>query len=178
MWCLKIIKNEKGVAMLLAVSMIGLLSVMGIWLLLESRNSIRITSSLERRESVFHYAEGGLRIGMRCLIDSTPSPSYLNITNTSNNSLPSLIDPAASGMPSYMTVPSTPNQGKAYMTSALQYAGYSSLPAPGWMLNAQGSTAYHSLYYKALGTGEVPLPSSAGGEAKSQVSQFVVKVSR
>jgi Tfp pilus assembly protein PilX len=178
MWCLKMIKNEKGVAMLLAVSMIGLLSVIGIWMLLQSRNSVRVTSSLERRESVFQLAEGGLRIGLRCLVDSNPSPSYSNISSTTDTVGNAVINPATSGMPTYMTVPTAPNMGRAYMTSAMVYAGYSSLPAPGWMLNAQGSTAYHSIYYKALGTGEVPLPTSAGGEARSQVSEYVVKVSR
>jgi hypothetical protein len=176
MSCLKIIRNEKGVAMLLAVSMIGLLSVVGIWMLLQGRNSVRVTSSLERRESVFHLAEGGLRIALRCLVDCTPSPSYSNL------SLPSPQDKILayndSGMPSYMQVPTSANVGRAYMTSGIMYVGYSPVPAPGWMLNSQGSTAYHSIYYNALGTGRIPLPAASGGSSQSQVSEFIVKVSR
>lgn len=176
MSCLKIIKNEKGVAMLLAVSMIGLLSVIGIWLLLQSRNSVRVTSSLERRESVFNLAEGGLRIALRCLVDCTPSPTYSNLST--NSSTGTVIEYSSSGMPSYMQVPTSPNVSKAYMSSGILYMGYSPVPAPGWMLNAQGSTAYHSIYYKALGTGKINLPTASGGASQSQISNFVVKVSR
>jgi hypothetical protein len=174
MSCLKIIRNEKGVAMLLAVSMIGLLSVIGIWLLLQSRNSVKVTSSLERRTYVFNLAQGGLGIAMRCLTDCTPSPSYTNL----NNSSPSMMTYTSSGMPSYMQPPTGPNVGKFYMSSGIMYMGYSPLPAPGWMLNAQGSSAYHSLYYKALGTGQIPLPAATGAWSQSQLSEFIVKVSR
>lgn len=172
MSCLKIIRNEKGVAMLLAVSMIGLLSMVGIWLLLQGRNSVRVTASLERRVTAFTIAEGGMGIAIRCLFDSTPSPSYSNLSGASG------VIPYSSGLPTYMQDPSSPNVGKAYMSSGILYVGYSPLPAPGWMLNSQGSSAYHSIYYKALGTGRIPLPAASGGSAQSQVSEFVVKVSR
>jgi Tfp pilus assembly protein PilX len=69
-------RNEKGIAMVLAVSLIGLLTSLAVYLMAESGTSYRITKAMNRYESCFNLAEAGLQLGLRCVRRSAPSPSY------------------------------------------------------------------------------------------------------
>jgi hypothetical protein len=162
-----VISNQKGIAMVLAVSMIGLLSGMGVWLLVQSRSSVRITSSIERRESAFQLAEGGLEIALRCLLVTAPSPSYNNLTTSTPTEI-------SSGLPTWV---SEADLTTGTATPAIDYVATSSLPPSGWMLNAQGGSSFYSMYYLANGTGAIAI-SSAQGNSASNVSEFACRVSR
>ena len=73
------LKNERGIAMVLALSLVALLSLLAIWLMLGSGSALRITSAATRYECGFNLAEGALQLGLRCLRVFSPVPSHANI---------------------------------------------------------------------------------------------------
>jgi hypothetical protein len=52
------LKNENGLAVILAISLVGILSLFGVWLIQNTEISVRITSALTRNERAFNFAEG------------------------------------------------------------------------------------------------------------------------
>jgi hypothetical protein len=162
-----LLKNEKGFAMVLALSMIGLLTLFGVWMLVEGQTSFRVTASMERRESAFNLAEAALQLDYRCLIESAPSPSYAALVG------PPYLLPLT-GL-SYML----PGQqlGKGTITPTIWYISYSTIPPPGWMVNWQGSSSFYTLYYQPKGEGTIPLPSNKGN-ATTTVSALTSRVNR
>ena len=163
-----IIRNEKGMPMVLAMAMIGLLSLFGVWMLVESQTSFRVTTSMERRELAFNLAEAALQLDYRCLLDNSLSPSYTNLTsNTPVDKTPTGLAYMASGQ----------SLGRGNMTPTIQYVSYTTTPPPGWMLNWQGSSSFYGLYFRAMGDGTIALPSGKGN-ARNVVSALVLRVSR
>lgn len=163
----RLLTDEKGFALVLAVSMIGLLALFGVWMLVESQTSFRVTASMERRESAFNLAEAALQLDYRCLLDAPPSPAY-----------------AALAGPPYPVTPTgltymLPGQqlGKGKITPTILYISYSTTPPPGWMVNWQGSSAFYSLYYQPKGAGTIALPSGEGN-ATTTVSALTARLNR
>lgn len=164
----RVVANEKGMAMVLAMSMIGLLCLFGVWMLIESQTAFRVTASMERREAAFNLAEGALQLNYRCLLDNGPSPSYAQLVSTAP------VDITPSGL-SYMA--SEQSLGRGTITPTIQYVSYNTTPPPGWMVNWQGSSSFHSLYFKAVGVGRIALPSGKG-DARTVVSALTARLTR
>lgn len=164
----RMLGNEKGMAMVLAISMIGLLSLFGIWMLVESQTAFRVTTSMERRQSAFNLAEAALQLGYRCLIDNSLSPSYANLISSAP------VDKTPTGL-AYMA--SGQSLGRGSMTPTIHYVSYTTTPPPGWMMNWQGSSSFYGLYYRAMGDGAIALPSGKGN-ARSVLSALVLRVTR
>lgn len=160
-------KDEKGIAMVLALTLIGLLSSMGLYLIMESGTSYRITKSMVRSECVFNLADGAVQLGLRCITTSAPSPTYQQLSNA-------VIQPITAGLPSYMV---NQNLGQGSFSPTLNYVGYTTTPPPGWMMNWQGYSSFYSLYYNSRGQATIPLPNSQGN-ALSNVSVLALKVSK
>jgi len=163
-----VLRDEKGMALVLAVSMIALLSMFGVWMLVESQTAFRVTTSMERRQTAFNLAEAALQLDYRCLLDNSISPTYANLTSSTP------VDITPSGL-TYMA--SEQSLGRGTITPTIQYVSYTTTPPPGWMMNWQGSSSFHGLYFRAKGKGTIPLPS-AKGNAEIELSSLILKVTR
>ena len=160
-------KDEKGIAMVLAITLIGLLSSMGLYLIMESSTSYRITKSMVRSESAFNLADGGAQLGLRCIRSSPPTPGYQQLTSSTTQ-------PMQDRLPGFMVVQ---NVSGGSVTPTVEHVGYKRTPPPGWMINWQGYSAFHSVFYRSRGQAAIPLPA-AQGNAQSRVSILVLKVTR
>ena len=163
----RLLTNEKGFALVLAVSMIGLLSLFGVWMLVESQTAFRVTASMERREAAFNLAEAALQLDYRYLLDNPPSPTYAQLV-TAASPPPVALSGAAYGAPDPL--------GRGRITPTLQYLSYSTTAPPGWMLNWQGSASFFTTYYKSMGQGVIRLPKD--NNATTTVSAVTARVSR
>lgn len=159
-------KDEKGIAMILAITLTGLLSSLGLYLIIESGTSYRVTKSMVRTESVFNLADGGVQLGLRCISNSAPSPAYAELSSPEIQSI--------QNMPSYMAVQSF---GGGSVMPSVDYIGHKTTPPPGWMLNWQGYSSFFSLDYRSHGQATIPLPNSQGN-ALSRAGALVLKVVR
>jgi hypothetical protein len=162
--------NEKGMAMVLSISLVGLLTLLGIWMSTRAITAFRTTKSMTRSEQVVNLADGSLQKGLRCIRTRPLMPSYSQIINE---------DPLTSintGLPSYVKMNQTLSYGE--VDTEILYLGYNTLPPPGWMISWQGYGRYHNAFFEPRGTGRIPLPDSKGGKAKSMVSALVNKVMR
>lgn len=160
-------KSEQGIAMVLAMTLLGLLSSLGIYLVLGSGTSYRIAKSAQRVESSMNLADSAVQLGLRCVKKSPPSPSYLELTSEA-------IQPVTAGLPTYMKQQSL---GAGVLTPYIDYIGYKSTPPPGWMINWQGYSSFYSLYLRARGTATITV-TTAQGNTQATASCLVVKVTR
>lgn len=153
--------------MLLTLTLTGLLSLMGVWLMLQTKNAFRVTTATTRYESVFNLAEAALQLGLRCIRMNSPFPTYAHLTTSA---------PAAitTGLPEYLTETQL-ETGLAI--PEIYYTGFSKTPPRGWMLNWQGYSAFHNVNYMCRGEGRVELPSSAG-DASTAVVSFATRVTQ
>ena len=166
-------KDERGIAMVLAISLIGLLSSLGLYLIMESGTAYRTTKSMVRSETAFNLADGGVQLGLHCISTSAPSPSYAELSNP-------VIQSIQKGLPSYMTAQSvgdSPGEKKPTVTPSIDYVGYKTTPPAGWMVNWQGNSSFYSLYYRSRGQAAVPI-SESQASALSRVGALVLKVTR
>jgi len=53
------LRESKGMAMVLALSLTGLLSLLGLWAVMQSKTAFRVTSATTRYERVFKCAIHG-----------------------------------------------------------------------------------------------------------------------
>ena len=160
-------RSEKGIAMVLALSLIGLLSSLGLYLIMGSMTSYRTTSAMQRSESAFNLAEAATQLGLRCLFKSSPSPSFLELNS-------STILPVQTGL-DYMAPQS--NLGGGTIIPNVDYIGYKITPPPGWMLNWQGNSSFYSLYLRSRGQASITLPASKGA-TQSTVTALVLNVTK
>lgn len=164
----RLVREEKGLAMVLALMLITLLACFGMWLLLETRSGFRVTSSFERIEENSRLAEAACWLSVRAL------------------------DSLAINLPAETKLDSVTPTGEAYIRWSDQSFGtrhkitpdiysarnfYNSIPPAGWMLNWQGGSAYHRCYYLDRGEGVTPMPQSKG-DSKSVLFNFAEKVKR
>lgn len=162
----RLIKEDKGLAMVLALMLITLLACFGMWLLLETRSGFRVTSSFERIEESSRLAEAACWLSVRAL-DSVAInlPHETTLTGVTPTDEP------------FMT--SNQSLGKGELTPEIHSARnfYNNFPPAGWMLNWQGGSAYHRCYYLDQGEGVIPMPQSRG-DSKSVLFNFAEKVKR
>jgi hypothetical protein len=165
------LKNERGIAMVLAISLVALLSLLAIWLMLGTGSAFRITSAATRYEAAFNLAEGALQLSLRCLRVFSPVPSYSNIVTDAT--LPIQDE----RLPQYARGDGQEPMGKGAMVPRILYIDHNTNPPPGWMANPQGYYRFFSMYYQPRGKGEIQL-STAKGSANTAVAAIAVKVSR
>lgn len=164
------LRNEKGLAMVLAITLVGLLSSLGIYLILQSGAALRMTKAMVRHETAINLAEAGLQLGLRCIRSAPPSPSYEQLT-TSNSTT---IRPITEGIPSYLA---RQNFGAGSISPRIDYIGYRTTPPAGWMLNWQGYSSFHAVYYRSMGDARIPLPAELG-DTQSLLSTLALRVNR
>lgn len=160
-------RSERGIAMVLAITLMGLLSSLGIYLVVGSGTSYRISKAMQRSEIAFNMADAAVQLSLRAIRNSPPSPSFGQLNSTD-------MQPITDGLPSYV---SQQNLGGGAVTPNIDYVGYKTSPPAGWMINWQGYSSFHSMYLRARGTASIPLPTSQGN-AQSAVSALSLKVTR
>jgi coproporphyrinogen III oxidase len=159
-----IIKNQEGIAMVLAVSMIALLSCIAIWLIIESKSNMQSTKAYERTEATNRLAESGCWLAVHALDVQTPA---LPTTGTNIQD----ITPSES----YLTLK---DLGGGMRLTPQVWSGrdfYNTLPPAGWTLNEP--SRYYTRYYLGRGAGVMEI-SGGRGHARSIIVNFVEKVSR
>lgn len=159
------LKNSNGLAMVLALSLTGLLSLLGIWLLLQAKTAFRVTTATTRYESVFNLAEAALQLSMRCVQANTIYPTFANFSGTTE---------LTAGLPACAS-PSPSSFGNGLIIPGIDPVGYGD-PPPGWSMVWHGYSSYHSVFYKLRGEGQIELPSSQG-DSKTAVLSFATKIS-
>ena len=69
--------NQHGLAMVLAVSMIALLSTIAVWMILESKSNLQTTKAYERTEATSYLAQSACWFDVQTLDTETPAIKYL-----------------------------------------------------------------------------------------------------
>lgn len=158
-------KDDSGMAMVLAISAVALLSLLGVWLVVQSGSTHRMIKSVERRESTFNLAEGALQLSWYCL---RTVPNDRILTDLSKKK-----DVTPTGFPYMQANQKVDNQTKTTQTLKPRLLFLDHNRVPGWDMNT-----FKGYYYLAQGHGEEQLPALKGGSARSDVMMFVQKVSQ
>ena len=154
-------KSDSGIALIVVMIFLVLLTSLGLWLNMTSVMEMRTTAALKNYEKAFDLADGATQLDLRYLYKTTPpSPSWN----------PSVEGAITSGLPEYLQEQTV---GKGKIKPKIIYKGYLSTPPPGWMLNWQGYSGFHRLQYVARGQGEIPQVGS-----KSTVDIILTKISQ
>ena len=159
---LDLVKSRKGIAMVLAVSLVGLLSLFGVWMIQESTISHRITAALVRKSMSFNMAEGALDLAELCL-ENEEIPLTFKELMSSGEAL-RIEETGDRTLPPYIKNPSDPNA-----VPELYYMDFSTTPPPGWSLNHQAYSGFYTVYYLAVGRGST---ASRQGDAQTAVMAF------
>lgn len=161
------LKDDSGMAMVLAISVVALLSLLGVWLVVQSGSTHHVTKSVERRESTFNLAEGALQLSWYCL-QKVPNDRILKSLTKKQD-----VTPPAGVIPYMQADQKVDNQTKAAQTLTPRLIFLDHNRVPGWDMNT-----FKGYYYLAQGLGEEHLPPIRGGSARSDVMMFVQKVSQ
>jgi len=164
----KPLQNDKGMAMVLTLTLAGLLSLLGLWSVLQTKTAFRVTTANTRYEYVFNLAEAGLQLSLRSVQENTPLPSSAYL----NSGVP--IPISSNLLPDYASETSL---GDGIIKPEVFYVNYDKNPSPGWSLNWNGYSAFHSVNYMCRGEGRVALPSSQG-DATTAVISFASRIAQ
>lgn len=161
----EMVGNQDGLAMVLAMSLVALLSVLGIWMIVESGNTYRMTQSVERSGATFNLAEGALELSWQYLLEKSNEDLLRNVKDVRQQQevTPTGIAYMASDQE---VVPGHPESGM--VTPVLIFED--SRVLPGWDISK-----FRGYYYRAEGKGVKPLPGSRG-DAKTEVLRVVQKI--
>ncbi|MGQ9670203.1 MAG: hypothetical protein ACUVWY_08575 [Desulfosoma sp.] len=152
-------------AMVLAISAVALLGLLGVWLIVQSGSTHRMTKSVERRESTFNLAEGALQLSWYCLQNETNGKILKDLTKGQDVTPPEGVVP-------YMKANQTvDNQTKKTQTLTPRLIFLDHNRVPGWDMNT-----FKGYYYLAQGQGEEHVPHIRGGSARSDVMMVVEKI--
>ncbi len=155
-------KKEKGIALVLVLIFLALLSSLGLWLTMTSIIELKTTEALKNYEEVFYLADGASQLSLRYLAKNVPPPPGWDPTNEGQ----------ITNLPTYLDEKSLQG-GKEKLKPIVLYKGYSTKPPPGWELNWQGYYGFHPLRYIARGQGELPTKGS-----KSTVDVIILRITR
>ena len=156
--------NQSGMALVLAMIFLVLLTSIGLMLIDQSVTGIKVSSGLRDYDKAFNLADGAGQMSMQYLISRATldsSDPYANNTAT-----------VAGLSGTYMDQTHNLSSGSSYRPGAL-WMGYDSSPTPGWMLNWQGASKFHKVNLSARGTGSVTTR-----ESNSSVESLMVKIQR
>lgn len=146
--------DDSGIAMVLAVSLTALLTILGMYLLVESGTTYRMTQSLTRHEQTFNLAEAALQLSRRCLYEQ------------SNETLLVDVEPGTLSLnQAYMASDQSVGSGHESITPEIDFL--ESQPVPGWDISK-----FMGYYYLARGQGTIPMPEHRGDAEKEVMSLF------
>ncbi|MGQ9795428.1 hypothetical protein [Desulfosoma sp.] len=154
-------------AMVLAISAVALLGLLGVWLIVQSGSTHRMTKSVERRESTFNLAEGALQLSWYCLQNETNGKILKDKDLTKGQD----VTPPAGVVPYMKAKQTVDNQTKKTQTLTPRLIFLDHNRVPGWDMNT-----FKGYYYLAQGQGEEHVPHIRGGSARSDVMMVVEKI--
>ncbi len=148
--------NQRGSAIVIVLLVIGIISIAGVGLLIQSRLDTKFTSSLRSYDKVFNLADGG---------------AYLAASDLANVETGAI---GVSGGGSTKTVYDIEEQGIGKLTATVAIRGYNTDPmdVPGWEIGA--ADGFHTQHWVATGTGGTD--SGAGAQAVVQIAK--IRISR
>jgi len=159
----KMVENEKGIAVVLVMIFMVLLTSLGIWLSMTSTIELKTTSALRGHEEAFNLGDGASQLSLRYLgKNSPPSPNWN----------PTVEGQITSNLPSYLNE-KTFQGGKKKLHPKIFYKGYSTNPGAGWGTNKRGYSGFYKLKYTAEGIGELPAKGS-----KTTVDMLLWRISK
>jgi hypothetical protein len=140
--------GNKGIALMLTLVFMLILSMLGAMLLQQSRTTIKVSSGLRDYEQAFNLADGGCLLCYNHITTRGKIDSSMKNANQTNVNIANL--------PSYMNASlSVPSSRSKYRSNA-KWMGYDNKPLPGWMLNWQGYSNFHTVNLKCSGGGNIP----------------------
>jgi hypothetical protein len=161
------LKNQKGLAMVLAVSFIALLSCLAIWLIVESKSNLQTTKAYERTEGTNRLAESGCWLAVHAM-DGNNTP----LLPTTAGSNCTDITPA---LP-YLQANQDLGGGQELTPTICSCREcYSPVPPAGYQLNQPNN--YFTKYFIGQGAGVMPI-SGSRGSARSKIINFVEAVAK
>lgn len=160
-----VLENNRGMAMVLTISAVALLSLLGVWLVVQSGSTYRITQSVERRESTFNLAEGALQLSWRCLRTESNEKILKDLKKKQD------VTPPSGVVPYMQANQAVDHQTKASRTLTPRLMFLEAQSVPGWDMNK-----FRGYYYLAQGEGREILPQQKGGPARSEVVMLVRKI--
>ncbi|MHC1745022.1 MAG: hypothetical protein AB9873_18620 [Syntrophobacteraceae bacterium] len=138
-----------------------------------------MTKAMTRHEVALSYAEAGVQLGLRCIRSSPPSPTFNELSSAASGTITAITE----GIPSYMgtkTYPENPPHSttvQGTVVSRIDYVGYRTTPPAGWMLNWQGYSSFHGVFFRPVGNANIPLGNSQEF-ANSVLSTLTLRVNR
>lgn len=163
----RILINQKGMAMVLAVCTVALLSLLGLWLVVQSGSTYRVTQSVERREGTFNLAEGAQQLSWYCLKTLSNEIILKDFRKKSD------VTPSEATVPYMRAQQPVDDQTQATKTLTPRIIFMDANRVPGWDLNK-----FRGYYYLASGEGVESLPFQKGGAARSETVLLVRKISQ
>ncbi len=153
------LRDNRGMAMVLTLSAVVLLSLLVVWLVVQSGSTFRIMKSVQRRDTTFNLAEAALQLSWQCLRTVSSEKILLNLEKkkdvTPANEVPYMVENQPLGL------------GK--LTPRITFLDTDVVP--GWDMSK-----FRGYYYLARGQGTQSVPAQKGGDAHSEVMIFVQKV--
>jgi len=162
-----IFHNCQGMAMVLTVCTVALLSLLGLWLVVQSGSTYRVTQSVERREGTFNLAEGAQQLSLYCLEKLSNEFILTDFRKKSD------VTPSESVAPYMKPHQPVDDQTQATKTFTPRIIFLDSNRVPGWDMNK-----FRGYYYLASGEGVESLPPQKGGAARSETVLLVRKMSQ
>lgn len=161
----KVVKNDQGMAMVLTLSAVALLSLLGVWLVVQSGSTHQLTQSVERREGAFNLAEGALQLSWYCLRTESNEILLKDLKKKQD------VTPPAGVVPYMQADQPVDDQTKASRTLTPRLVFLDAQSVAGWDMNK-----FRGYYYLAHGQGQETLPQPKGGPARSEVVMLIQKI--
>jgi hypothetical protein len=164
--------NQHGLAMVLAVSMIALLSTIAVWMILESKSNLQTTKAYERTEATSYLAQSACWFDVRTLDTETPPIKYLG------SQLTTVTETTSAPAGKIGTSPVDLGSGRTFtreIKSTNEFWG--SVSATGGSCAGYNMLEYNPRYYLGHGTGRMEI-SATRGSARSKMVNFIEKCVR
>ncbi len=151
------VKNDKGIALIIVLFSLVILTAIGLWLVFESGTELRITGALKSYEQAFNLADGACELAVRCIktenlnVPWNFSEGEIDVSNIS-----------------YMN---TQSLGNGQITPRVFYKGYSDIPPPGWMFDWKGYSGFYREFY--MGKGDSSIQSSGTSNSVIAVVEWI-----
>jgi hypothetical protein len=146
-------RNEKGSAIVIVLLVVGIISVAGVGLLIQSKFDTRFTSSLRSYDKVFNLADGGSYLASEAVAYVETGPM-----GTSGGGISKMI---------YENTEDQKIEDRGSWTAAVCLRGYDTRPQEisGWELGV--ADGFHTQHWVATGTG-----GKDGGDGAQAVVQI------
>lgn len=182
----RILGDERGMALVLAILLISLLASFGVWMIVESTSELKTSKSYERFEETVHLAEGATWLAVHTfdvvipelpnnatsLVNMTPS---LNATQTYLRASQPVGGNQTTGGNQTAGVNATTITPQIFSNQL--FYNNASAATRGYAMNSPGGTPPYWRFYLCRGQGDIRLPAGKGS-ARSVVYGLASRLQR